>query len=136
MGKYFNYFNPNPEAKINKKTGEPRNWNREDCVVRAFCCALNLCWSVVFFELCHIGSKLFDMPNSPKVIERYANNRGMVKVSLPKYITLNKFASTHKDGIYIANIRSHVVCVKNGMINDTWDCGDYKMKTYYTFEKK
>lgn len=135
MGKYFKYFNPNPDAKINKKTGEPRRWNKGDCVIRAFCGMLNLSWCVVFKEMCDIAYKLFEMPNSNKTIDNYAKSKGLIKVSLPDYITVNKFISLHPKGIYIANIRSHIVCLKDGMINDTWDCGNYKMKTYYTFGK-
>ena len=132
---YFTYFNPNPDAKIDKKTGKPKRWNKGDCVIRAFCGILNLSWSVVFNEMCSVAAKMFDMPNDPKVIEAYAKSKGFIKVSLPDYVYVSRFAQTHPTGTYIVNIRSHISCIKNGMINDTWDCGRYKMKTYYTFSK-
>ena len=46
-------------------------------------------------------------------------------------MTVSEFAKTH-NGTYLVNIRSHVSCVKNNSINDTWNCGGYKMKTYYS----
>jgi len=129
------YFNPNPDARIDKKTGKPKRWGKGDCSVRAFCGVLNLPWSIVFEDLCKVAARMFDMPNDPKVIDKYAKMNGMIKVSLPEYVTVSEFAENH-DGVYLINIRSHVACVKNNKIYDTWDCGSYKMKTYYTFEKK
>ena len=134
MANTFTYFNPNPDAKIDKKTGKPKRWNKGDCVIRAFCGALNKSWSMVFSEMCHTAGKLFEMPNSHKVIDKYAKENGFVKLSLPDYMTVSEFAKTH-DGSYIVNIRSHVACVKNNSINDTWNCGGYKMKTYYSISK-
>lgn len=132
--KTYTYFNPNPDSKIDKKTGKPKKWHKGDCVIRAFCGSLNLPWITVFSELCNVAAKNFDMPNSPKVIDAYARSKGMIKVSLPDYMTVSEFAETH-GGTYIANIRSHIACVKNNSINDTWNCGSYKMKTYYSFAK-
>ena len=133
--KTFTYFNPNPTAKIDKKTGKPKRWNKCDCSIRAFCAALNLPWDIVFMEMCLAASRIWDMPDSPKTIESYAKDKGLIKVSLPEYITVREFAEKN-DGTYIVNIRSHVACVKNNMIYDTWDCGSYKMKTYYVVKAK
>ena len=124
------YFNPNPDAKIDKKTGKPKRWHKGDCVIRAFCGSLNLSWSTVFSEMCKIAASEFDMPNSHKVIDKYAKSKGMIKVSLPDYMTASEFARTH-NGSYVVNLRSHVACIKNNKINDSWNCGEYKMKTYY-----
>ena len=133
MSKNYIYFNPNPDARIDKN-GKPRRWNKGDCVIRAFCGLLNKSWSSVFAEMCTTAGKMFEMPNSHKVIDKYAKDNGLIKVSLPDYMTVSEFAKTHDDS-YIVNIRSHIACVKNNAINDCWDCGSYKMKTYYTFKK-
>ena len=130
MSSNFTYFNPNPDSKIDKKTGKPKRWNKDDCVIRAFCGVLGLSWSVVFSELCTSAAKIFDMPNSIKNIDIYAKSKGMSKISLPDYMTVSEFARTH-DGVYLVNIRGHVSCIKNNSINDVWNCGTYKMKTYY-----
>ena len=130
MSTTFKYFNPNPDARLDKKTGKPKRWHKGDCVIRAFCGVLNLPWSDVFEQMCKVAAKNFDMPNSHKTIDKYAKEKGLIKGSLDNYMTVSDFARTH-DGTYLVNIRSHVVCVKNNMINDTWNCGEYKMKTYY-----
>ena len=134
MSRPFTYFNPNPDARIDKKTGKPKRWSKGDCVIRAFCGVLNLPWTMVFHEMCIIAEKQFDMPNSHRVIDLYAKQKNLIKVSLPDYIKVSTFAETH-DGVYLVNIRSHVACIKNNMVNDCWDCGNYKMKTYYTIKK-
>ena len=130
MSKYYEYYNPNPTARF-KKDGTPMNWHKCDCSVRAFCGALNLPWSTVYHGLCDTGLKMFDLPDAPKVIEAYAKSNGMVKKSLPEYMTLYDFAKTH-NGVYVCNLRNHVVCVKDNKYYDTADwCGSWMMKTYY-----
>ena len=124
----YKYYNPNPDAKPGKK------WHRDDCVIRAFTCALNKSWTNTYKDLCEVGLRYFDIPLSHRVIEAYAKMNGMTKVSLPNYLTLKEFARTH-DGTFICNIHSHLVCVKENMIWDAWDCGNYKVKTYYVKNK-
>ena len=130
MEKKFIYFNPNPTAKVDKKTGKPKRWNKGDCVIRAFCGVLNSTWDIVYADMCKLGAKYHDMPNSHSIIDKYAKKNGLIKESLPYYMTVKEFAETH-DGTYLINVRSHVACIKGNMINDTWNCGNYKMKTYY-----
>lgn len=126
----FSYFNPNPTSKIDKKTGKPKRWTKGDCVIRAFCGVLNLPWDIVYGDLCKLGAKYHDMPNSRKIIDKYASSKGLIKESLPFYTTVSQFAYDH-DGVYLVNLRSHVACVKENKVNDCWNCGNYKMKTYY-----
>jgi len=135
MNQTFNYFNPNPTVKFDKKTGRPKKWHKGDCVIRAFCCALNKSWDEVFMGLCKIAAKQHDMPNADKVVEEYANENGMVKTSLIDYMRVRAFAEYY-DGVYVVRVRGHMACVKNNQINDCWDCGRYQMKTYYTLLKK
>lgn len=125
MEKTYEYYNPNPTSK-----GEKKKWHRGDCVIRAFCCALNKSWGTVYSGLCEIGLTMFDMPNSDRVIDAYAKKNGLEKVSLPDYQTLENFADTHS-GTYVCRVRNHVVCVKDNLIRDVWNCGKYKVKTVY-----
>lgn len=130
MSKYYEYYNPNPTAKF-KKDGTPMKWHKGDCAVRAFCKAFNQTWTKTYEELCAVALKRFDMPNIPKTTEAYALEKGMVKKSLPKYMTVSDFAKTH-NGTYVCVLRQHLVCVKDNKYYDTGDwCGDWMMKTYY-----
>lgn len=126
---YYEYYNPNPTARF-KKDGTPMNWHKCDCSVRAFSKAFNQTWTKTYEELCAVGAKMFDLPDSPKVIEAYAKSKGMVKKSLPEYMTLYQFTRTH-NGVYVCNLRNHVMCVRNNKMYDTWNYGDCMLKTYY-----
>ena len=129
MSKYYEYYNPNPTARF-KKDGTPMNWHKGDCTVRAFSKALNQSWSKTYEELCAVGAKIFDMPGNDNTVEAYGKQKGMVKKSLPEYMTLYEFARTH-NGVYVCKLRNHIVCVRNNKIYDTWNCGEYMLKTYY-----
>lgn len=130
MNPVFQYYNPNPLARF-KKDGTPMGWHKCDCTTRAFCCALNQSWSKTYEEQCAVGLKIFDMPNSPNTTEAYALQKGMVKRSLPEYMTVSDFARTH-NGTYVVNLRNHVLCVKGNKYHDTseWS-GEWMLKTYY-----
>ena len=52
----FQWFDPNPEAVH----GNPSK--AIDCVVRAFCAALDRGWAEVYNELCYLGKQNHDMP--------------------------------------------------------------------------
>lgn len=126
----YEYYNPNPTAR-RKKDGTPMTWHKGDCTVRAFCGVLNQTWTKTAEELCAVSLKMFDLPAFPKTTEAYAKSKGMVKRSLPEYMTVSDFAKTH-NGVYVCVIRNHVVCVKNNKYYDTYEAsGYYKMKTYY-----
>jgi hypothetical protein len=119
------YYNPNPLDK-----GEKKQWKKEDCSVRAFCCALKRPWTVVFQDLCKIALEKFDMPNSDTVVAEYAKQNGLQKKKLLSYLSIKDFARIF-DGTFLCRVRNHIVCVKDHKIYDTWDCSRYKVKTYY-----
>lgn len=128
--KNFIYSNPNPEAKY-KKNGEPYAWRKGDCVIRAFSHATGLTWESVFDIACRLAMKYHDMPNSDTVLCKLAEQLGFERKVLPKYTTASQFAAVHDDAVCVLRLRSHVVCSKGGNLYDTWDCGEYKVKTYY-----
>ena len=45
----FEYFNPNPNAKV-FKSGKPKSWNIDDSVVRAICKVTNHSWIEIYNE--------------------------------------------------------------------------------------
>ena len=123
----YAYFNPNPSAVTGKA------WDKGDCVVRAFCGALDLPWEEVYSDLCRLGAECHDLPNSDEVIERYAKEKGLVKRTLRPQTNISEFAESH-DGTYLVWIKRHIVCVKNNKVHDTGDCGRSRMKTYFEMD--
>lgn len=37
-------------------------------------------------------------------------------------MTVEEFADTHPNGVYILRIDGHLTCIKNGIVYDIWDC--------------
>ena len=128
--KRHSYFNPNPTEKIDKETGKLKSWGKGDCVIRAFCGVLDLPWEVVYSEICQVGAKCHDLPNTDEPIERYAKEKGLIKRTLRSQTSIYEFAHTH-DGVYLVVLKSHAVCVKDNRVYDTGDCGRSKMKTFF-----
>lgn len=110
----YSQFNPNP---IGKNVG--------DCTVRAICKATDKEWGDVYLGLCMQGYLMGDMPSANSVWGAYLHNlgysRGIVPDSCPECYTVADFAAEYPDGTYILALSGHVVCVKDGLVYDSWD---------------
>lgn len=125
--KYYNFYEPNILHK-KESTG--------DCVIRALTKALDKEWKEVFDELVPIAREKMVMLNSPECYSAYLEQNGFVKVKIPvikghKRPTPLTFTKTHKKGTYFLSLANHVVCSKNGIYYDTWDCHDKCIYTYW-----
>lgn len=118
----FEYMNPNPKSKT-----------AGDCVIRAFCIALGKDWSTVYREMCEIGAKHYQMPNSNKTIKIYAEQNGFRKQSAEtlngRRISVRDYAGIceYFNQTAILSVSGHLVAVVDGKYLDTWDCGGYKV---------
>lgn len=110
----YKYYNPNPAGK---KTG--------DCVVRAICKALDASWLDVYLGLCLDGARLGDWGNTNNVWSAYLKDRGferqVIPNTCPDCYTIQDFASDNPDGTFIVATGTHAVCVKDGVIYDSWN---------------
>ena len=86
----------------------PYNRNVGDCTVRAISTALGQDWDTTYIGLCLEGYLLKDMPSS-----------------------VNEFARTHRSGVHLLGLNSHVVCIIDGTILDTWDSGEKEVLYYW-----
>lgn len=113
----FNYFNPNP-----------KNRNIGDCTVRSLCKALNIPWETAYLDLCMEGYDLCDMPSSNAAFDSYLRSKGFRKYAIPnecpKCYTFRDFAGEYFKGTYIVCTGTHVACIKDGMLWDSWDSSD------------
>lgn len=137
----YRYYNPNPKARVDKKTGKPCRWSHYDCVVRAVCCLTGKSWMDAYKFICECGAKVYDMPDGPKAIAEAMKQLGGTKYSWPrgeKRQTVEEIAwdTAGKDYVIIANLAGHVVCCKNGAYWDTWNSGDRTAYTMWIFNKK
>ncbi len=119
----FEYYNENPKEK-----------NVGDCTVRAICKATGEPWGAIYAKLCAKGYEMADMPDSNAVWGAYLAEEGYKRHILPNTCpacyTVSDFAEDHKEGTYIVGTGTHVVCVKDGCIFDSWNSSD-KVPVYY-----
>lgn len=117
MSNHFLYTNPNPKEK-----------NVGDCTVRAICLALNEDWDKVYLDLCLQGYMMSDMPSSNNVWGTYLTDKGWKYKRLPDTCplcyTIEDFCNDYPKGTFIVATGSHVVCVKDGSLFDTWDSSE------------
>lgn len=111
----FTYYNANPKDRI---TG--------DCVVRAICTALNQDYIETLKEMVDLQIKTGYEYGDKKCIEKYMKLKGWIKMKQPRKIdntkyTGKEFCEIYK-GTYVAMIGGHhIVCIRNGKVNDIWD---------------
>ena len=136
--KYWKFDNPNPSQKY-KKNGNPYQWKKPDCSVRAIAFSLGTDWLTAYNILYDIGRDLLDVPNSLPVMEtalqKYGVEKHVCKIQKgEKRPTVNDIAKQSKNSVFFANLANHCVCIKNGYFYDTWDCGNLSVYSYW--EKK
>lgn len=111
-------YNPNPK---NRKIG--------DCTLRSYCAAFNISWEEAFdiaSEIAKENSSMIQYVAPQVLVDHFGcvEDENYKKKKKEERVTVANFAMTHPYGVYILQIRSHQVCVRNGEYWDTWDCGD------------
>lgn len=99
-----------------------------DCSVRAVAKAIGSDWDRAYAELALGGFVLKDMPSGNAVIgsvlKQYGFKRDVIPNTCPDCYTVADFAREHPEGTYVVGTSSHVVCVEDGTIYDSWDSSD------------
>ena len=116
----YSWHNENPFQK-----------NVGDCTVRAISTALDQNWDTTYIGLCLEGYLLKDMPSSNEVWRSYLSRYGLERRPAPPQTTVNEFARTHQHGTYLLGLNSHVVCIIDGILYDTWDSGEKEVLYYW-----
>jgi hypothetical protein len=119
-----------------KKTNpHPKGKKTSDCVVRAIAIAQNKTWEVVYKELCELGAKLYDMPNSKNVYTTYLQQHGYVKYPMPKHNNGKRYTVYElgriTSGTVVVQVARHLVTLIDGCVHDTWDCSSKSVYNYY-----
>ena len=126
---HFEYYNPNPK--------ELRTC---DCMIRAFCKALDKDWYEVFDLLNEIAKKNCMPFNAKEMIDIYAKEFGFNKVRISalkrgeRSINPEKFCKDHPTGTYILSMAHHTLCAKDGKY---WDLSpEISIKRIYSYWEK
>lgn len=121
-------YNPNPQKR---ETG--------DCVIRAICKALDMEWEQVYMDLTLKGLQLSAWGDTNIVWEAYLKDKGFLRQVIPNYCpecySIEDFANDHPKGVFLVATGSHVVCVKDGDIYDTWDSSKL-VPSYYFYREE
>lgn len=107
-------YNPNP---LGKMVG--------DCAIRAVSKAIGSDWDKAYVALCSQGYIMKDLPNADNVWTNYLKSYGFERLIIPNTCpdcyTIGDFAADNAQGVYVLGTGRHAVCVKNGIIYDSWD---------------
>ena len=109
----------------------PYRRNVGDCTVRAISTALDQDWDTTYIGLCLEGYLMKDMPSSNEVWRSYLSRYGLERRTAPPHTTVNEFARAHPHGTYLLGLNSHVVCIIDGTLYDTWDSGEKEVLYYW-----
>lgn len=109
----FEYLNINPNQT-----------KRNDCVTRAISLASGLPYSTVRKKLFHTSRLLGCIKLCWSCYSFLLTNvLGYRQVNCDD-MTVEEFADTHQNGIYLIRIAQHLTTIVNGSLMDTFYCGD------------
>lgn len=108
--------NPNP---LGRQTG--------DCVIRALAIATGQSWRDTYRQLCDLGERYADLPNSNMIWNMFLRRRGakqfLLPENCPECITVQAFCERYPEGIYVIGTGDHAVTCISGDYYDSFDSG-------------
>lgn len=98
-----------------------------DCVIRAISVAENMNWGDTYDDLSRIAKKngiLLDDVDFVDPLLDYRYNR----IPLLYDMYVGEFVEENPFGVYLITMPGHITVLKDGIIYDTFDCRDRKIK--------
>lgn len=125
----YNNYNCNPKGR---KTG--------DCSTRAIATTLNISWEEALKEQVKWSLKTYYDTTSKQVVEKVLEEWGWIKMKQPRKWNGKKYEVREMDEILtpkqleegvLVTIANHHTCIKDGKIQDIWNCGYKSVGNYY-----
>ena len=95
-------------------------------------------WDEAFDELCEKAKEMGEMPSSNNAWGQYLQDIGFIYRAIPNTCpfcyTAADFCADHPCGTFILGTGTHVICVRNGVILDSYDSSD-KVPLYCFYRK-
>ena len=133
---YYEFVNVNPKGKL-----------KGDCVIRAIANACNQSWEQTIREMTELGIRKGLVCNDTTLYPKYLETKGFTEMKEPRDVCNRKmtirewmeeeqiYPGNHTTAI-VANVGSHhVTCIKDGKVQDIWDCSHNTMHKYW-FKRK
>lgn len=141
-------------AALKKYNANTRYTNTGDCVKRSLSLAYGMDYDDVSNELNRIKRQLhYSQYNVSPVFNTFIEDHGVIRkasgriystladLNLPDDTTVKQFSELIKDGTYVIlcgeskSSSTHMVCVLNGDIWDSWDSSNYFVNKIYVIEE-
>lgn len=125
----FKLVNVNPKGK---KTG--------DCSIRAVANVLNISWQEALTLLYNSAMKTGYEPADRRTVEKVLNEFGYDKIRQPRKNDNKKYLIGELDRVLsssdmangvVVNCANHYTIVRNGCVEDTWDCRSKTAGNFY-----
>ena len=114
----FKFYNANA---INRYT--------DDCVIRAISCATNKSWDYVYDYLSDIAQYEGTLLDQRNFVRNYLDRTYERLYGLQG--TVGEIAGMFPNNTLLITMNGHIVCSKNGVIYDTFDCRDREVESVW-----
>lgn len=98
----------------------PLNKYEDDCVIRAISCATDKSWDYVYDYLSDIAQYEGTLLDKRDFVRRYLDRTYQRLDGL--YGTVGEISGMFPHNTLLITVPSHIVCSKNGIVYDTFDC--------------
>lgn len=107
----YQFYNENPLGLF-----------EDDCVIRSISCATHRSWDEVYDELSDLAQEQGTLLDKKDFVRRYLN-ANYKRIEHPPY-KIYQVAEMFKNNIVLCTTSGHIVCIKYGIIYDTFDPSD------------
>lgn len=111
----FKYYNENP-----------LNRYEDDCVIRAISCATDRSWDYVYDYLSDIAQYEGTLFDKREFVRNYLDRTYKRLDGI--YGTVGEASGMFPNNTLLITMQGHIVCSKNGIIYDTFDCRDREVE--------
>ena len=105
------------------------NRYEDDCVIRAISCATNKSWDYVYDYLSDIAQYEGTLLDKREFVRNYLDRT--YKRLNGVYGTVGEVSGMFPNNTLLITMKGHIVCSKNGIIYDTFDCRDREVENVW-----
>lgn len=105
------------------------NRYEDDCVIRAISCATGRSWDSVYDYLSDIAQYEGTLFDKKEFVRSYLDRTYERIKGLEG--TVGYISSLFPNNTLLITARNHIVCSKDGIIYDTFDCRDYEVENVW-----
>ena len=98
----------------------------DDCVIRAISCATNKSWDYVYDYLSDLAQYEGTLLDKRDFVRNYLNNTYKKINGIEG--TVGYVSAIFPNNTLLITMNGHIVCSKNGVIYDTFDCRDRQVE--------